>query len=143
MLADTDPDAGAWAANGLPLELGCNRSFSCPLNVLPRGFRLWGELVPAACPEGDDVRDLRSFRRSSVSRSFASRPSSSALWEETACFLNLVSFRSWLLLLKEVLLFDRLHEAIEIVIHCESIVQRGREVASHCTEHRLAPIQTQ
>lgn len=41
VLADTDWVVGACVARGL-VAGGCVRSLSCPANVSPRGFRLWG-----------------------------------------------------------------------------------------------------
>lgn len=70
---------------------GTSRSFSRPSNVLPRGWRLLRELVPLFLPAGDESLDCRSFKRSSVSRSRASRAWSSLVCEFTASFLNIVS----------------------------------------------------
>ncbi len=87
VLAETDWDAGACRACGL--VLGPSRSFSRPLNLLPRGWRPLGELVLFFQPAGEGSLDCCSFRRFSVSRSRASRAWSSWVCEFTASFLRL------------------------------------------------------
>ena len=75
---------GARFASELDAE-GCARSFSCPVNVSANGFRRCGE--PPFFPADEEFLKCLSFKRCSVSRSLASRASSSWFCEFTACFL--------------------------------------------------------
>jgi len=107
-----------------PMFSFSRRALSAAGNVLSTGVRRWLSLR-----RGGELRAC--FRRSSVSRSFASRASSSWAWVETACFLGgSAGARSWLLGVR-ALLVHRLVQDVDAAVESEQVVELEQEVAGH------------
>ena len=99
-------------------------------NVLSMGVRRWLSLRRGG-------EDRACFRRSSVSRSLASRASSSWAWVETACFLAESAGARARLVGLHALLVHLLVQDVDAAVEPEQVVELRHEVAG---DGRLWPV---